>query len=111
MEFDNQNTPVSDDQRRLAESKKLTLQPVHGDVAPEETPDSEIAAHHLSDPAIANVTNDTEQTASLVQPSKGLLAEHPAESARKKRSPLPVVIVAAVVVTCAGIAAAFYFTS
>jgi hypothetical protein len=74
MEFDN-NAPVTDDQRRLAESKKLTLQPVHSDVEPDAPADAEIAARHLNEPAIANVETDTEQNVAAVQPSSGLLAD------------------------------------
>lgn len=74
MEFDN-NAPVTDDQRRLAESKKLTLQPVHTDVQPDAPADAEIATSHLNEPAIANVETDTEQNVAAVQPSSGLLAD------------------------------------
>lgn len=73
MEFDN-NAPVTDDQRRLAESKKLTLQPVHSGVQPDTPADAEIAARHLNEPAIANVETDTEQNVAAVRPSNGLLA-------------------------------------
>jgi hypothetical protein len=72
MELDTKS-PVSDDERRLAESKKLTLEPVHADVGPDDLPDAEIAARHINEPAIANLENDTEQTAAVVQPSKGHL--------------------------------------
>jgi LPS O-antigen subunit length determinant protein (WzzB/FepE family) len=72
MEFEN-NTPVPEQDRRLAEAKKLTLQPLHTDVAPEPEPDAEIVARHLSDGVIANAPNDTEQAGPTVRPSKGLL--------------------------------------
>lgn len=80
MEFED-NTPVSDVDRRLAEAKKLTLQPMHSDIAPDDMPDSVIASRHVNEPAIANIASDTEEsTASAIQPSKGLLA---AKSATK----------------------------
>jgi hypothetical protein len=74
MELDT-NSPVSDEQRRLAESKKLTLQPMHTDIAPDDLPDTEIAARHVNEPAIANAENDTEQNAAVIQPSSSLLHE------------------------------------
>jgi hypothetical protein len=73
MEFDN-NTPVSDEQRRLAESKQITLQPVHADIQPEDQSDSEIATRHINEPAIANIENDTEQNKEPLRPSDGLLS-------------------------------------
>jgi hypothetical protein len=78
MELDT-NSPVSDEQRRLAESKKLTLQPVHSEVIPEDLPDAEIAARHMNEPAIANAKNDTEQDVAVIQPSGGLLQEQRTE--------------------------------
>lgn len=83
MEFDN-NKPVSDEQRRLAESKKLTLQPIHADVQPEDKSDSEIVTGHLTAPAIANVPNDTEQDTAPIQPSRGLTDKHLRKSSYKK---------------------------
>lgn len=79
MEFDNNdtNTPITDEQRRLAASKKVTLQPMHGDISPEGQTDAEIAAHHLAGPAIANVPNDTEQNTRPVMPSKEYLEVSP----------------------------------
>lgn len=71
MEFDS-NTPISDEQRKLAEAKRITLQPLHSDISPEPRPDSEIAAHHLVEPAAPNVSNDTEQTAAPIEPSSSL---------------------------------------
>lgn len=72
MEFD-QDTPASEEDRRLAEAKKLTLTPLHSDVAPEPEPDAEVVARHLNDGVLANAPNDTEQSDMAVQPSKGLL--------------------------------------
>lgn len=62
------NTPVSDDARLLAQSKKLTLQPVHADVAAEDLPDSVIVAQHINAGAVANVDSDTEQNAPTITP-------------------------------------------
>ena len=72
MEFD-KITPASDADRRLAEAKKLTLEPLHTDIAPEAEPDATVVARHLTEGALANVSNDTEQAGMPVQPSKGLL--------------------------------------
>jgi hypothetical protein len=101
MEFDH-DTPANDEQRRLAEAKKITLQPIHADIQPDETRDSEIAAHHLASPAIANIPNDIEQDTVPIQPSKGLLGSQSASSISKGRVgavaiiALPVIAIAAI---------------
>jgi hypothetical protein len=71
MEFED-NKPVSDEDRRLAEAKKLTLQPLHTDVIPESVSDSEIASRHLLEPAIGNAAVDTEGMSTLIMPTKSL---------------------------------------
>lgn len=75
------NTPINDDARLLAQAKKLTLEPVHTDIVPEETPDSVIVANHLRAAAPANVSNDIEQDAPLIAPVA------PAVHADAKHSP------------------------
>jgi hypothetical protein len=72
MEFED-NRPTSETDRRLAEAKKLTLQPVHADVHPEGPLDSEIAAAHVNGQVIANVSNDTEEATSQLQPTQSFL--------------------------------------
>ena len=72
MEFED-NRPTSEADRRLAEAKKLTLQPVHADVHPEGPLDSEIAAAHVNGQAIANVSNDTEEATTQLQPTQSFL--------------------------------------
>jgi hypothetical protein len=72
MEFEN-NSPVSDEDRRLAEAKKLTLQPIHTDVIPDEISDSEIATAHIIAPTLGNASNDTEDATTRVMPTKSLL--------------------------------------
>jgi hypothetical protein len=47
MEFE-KDAPVSDDERRLAEVKKITLQPAHTDIVPEDVSASEIASSHIN---------------------------------------------------------------
>lgn len=81
MEFDT-NTPPTDDARLLAEVKKLTLQPVHSDVTPEDLPDSVVVANHLRAGAIANVSTDIEQDAPLIAASQEATAEHPRQQAK-----------------------------
>jgi len=66
MEFE-KNAPVSDEQRHLAEAKRITLQPAHTNVAPEDISDSEIARRHINGQPIGNVSNDIEQNASTLQ--------------------------------------------
>jgi hypothetical protein len=72
MEFE-ENKPTSDADRRVAEAKKLTLQPIHADIAPDAPHDNEIAARHLSEPAIANIATDIEESTSVIQPTDSLL--------------------------------------
>lgn len=79
MEFEN-STPASDEDRRLAEAKKLTLQPIHGDVAPDGPSDSEIATAHIIEPALGNTSNDTEDVATRVMPTQSLLGTQPART-------------------------------
>jgi hypothetical protein len=93
VEFDT-ITPASDEDRRLAEAKKLILQPLHGDISPEPTSGAEIA-RHLAGPAIANSGSDIEQDVAHIEPSKGLL-EKDMSDAMKKRLPSPGFIVIAV---------------
>jgi hypothetical protein len=109
MEFDNNTPPVNDEQRRLAESKKLTLEPVHTDVAPEDVSDSEIATRHLLEPAVGNVTSDTEQNSTPIQPSKSAL-DTPS-SAPKHAVPTRLVVTVSVALAAACTGAVFFFLS
>lgn len=102
MEFDN-NSPVSDDQRRLAETKRITLQPMHIDVTPEPVPESEIAANYAARPMAANVDIDTEQNVSLIQPSKGLTGSAERYSSRHTATKI-VAVISAVTLICVGAA-------
>ena len=72
MEFD-KNSSISDEQRRLAEAKQVTVQPIHADIQPEDQPDSEIVAQHMQEPPIANIPSDTEQDTAPIKPSRGLI--------------------------------------
>jgi hypothetical protein len=74
MEFE-ENKPTSDEDHRLAEAKKLTLQPVHADIMPDALPDTELGARHLNEPAIANMANDTEAAATFIQPTSSILGQ------------------------------------
>jgi len=106
MEFDD-NTPASDEQRRLAESKKITLQPVHTGIQPEDLPDAEIAARHINEPAVANVENDTEQNKPPLQPSSGLLNQP--EDDKRASGGFTVAIVAAAAFIALAFGAFYFF--
>lgn len=84
MEFE-ASAPISDADRRQAETKKLTLQPLHSDITPDALEDTQIAAQHVIAPAIANIGNDTEESTSRILPTKSLLDAHtsPATQPRK----------------------------
>lgn len=67
MEFEG-NSPVSEAERHLAQSRQVTILPLHADITPDDLPAEAIAAAHLSDGAVANVTGDIEQEARTLQP-------------------------------------------
>lgn len=101
MELDN-NSPVSDEQRHLAEAKKVTLQPLHTDIQPEDRPDAEIVAQHMRETPLANIPSDIEQDTMPVQPSKELLGrkdtKKPARTGVVLAAALPIVAIAAIAV-------------
>lgn len=103
MEFDKNTQTISDEARRIAETKQVTLQPIHGDVTPEDRPDAEIVANHMSAPPIANASNDTEQTAPLIQPSRELDDTPPSAAPDSKVSPVKITIAVGVVIVCAAL--------
>lgn len=84
MEFE-ENKPTSDADRRMAEAKKLTLQPIHADVIPENPSDSEVASRHLNEPAIANIATDIEESTSIVQPTESLLQPYSRDSSHSRK--------------------------
>jgi hypothetical protein len=65
---ENDLRPITDEDRRLAESKKLTLDPIHTRVVTDDVPDEQIATNHLVNPPIANAPNDTEQNSQPMRP-------------------------------------------
>ena len=74
MEFENKKT-ISDEDRRLAEAKKITIAPLHADITPESTTGSDAVAAEIATRHTPNVSNDSEDTVQnhLVQPSKSIL--------------------------------------
>lgn len=104
MEFDN-NSSVSDDQRRLAETKRITLQPMHADIAPEPTPEAEIAADYATRPMAANIGIDTEQNASLIQPSRGFTGNAQSNNSSSRHTATKVIAaISTVTLICVGVA-------
>lgn len=80
MEFENDSNPshaVTDEERRLAASKKLRLNPIHADLAPDDDSDAEIAARHLAAPALKNAPGDVEQESQRLTPQKTTLPVSP----------------------------------
>lgn len=73
--------PITDEDRRLAESKKLTLDPIHARVVTDDVPDDQIATNHLVNPPIANAPNDTEQNSTPIRPT----ASAPAQARENSR--------------------------
>ncbi len=73
MEFEG-DKPVSEAERHMAQSRQVTLQPVHADVVPDDLPTEAVAAAHLDGSVIANIPGDIEQDTPLVQPLTSILA-------------------------------------
>lgn len=78
MEFE-KNTPVSDEDRRLAEAKKLTLQPIHAEITPDGPSDAEIATAHITGPVIGNAGGDIEDATTRVMPTESFLTDQSAD--------------------------------
>lgn len=93
MEFE-KDAPVSDEQRRLAETKKITLQPTHADVVPEDISDSEIANQHINGQPTGNVHKDIEQEAPLLGHADHTTNTSPSQT--RKQSMLMIVIIVGV---------------
>lgn len=73
MEFEG-DKPVSEAERHLAESRQVTIQPLHSGIVPDDLPADAIAAAHLNGSVVGNVTGDIEQEAPLVQPLTSAIA-------------------------------------
>ncbi|MNH50012.1 hypothetical protein D3C73_16160 [compost metagenome] len=105
MEFET-NQPADDDQRRLAEAKKITLQPLHAGITPDPIPDAEIAARRSLETS-PNISIDTENTtvSQLIQPSKSALnkstIDQPISNARSWPSKATPVIILLVIIALA----------
>lgn len=67
-EFTTQGPAGPDSATPGAEVRRVTLQPLHDDVAPEDESDGQIAAHHANAPAIGNIASDREQTGTATTP-------------------------------------------
>lgn len=85
MEFEN-DTPVNDEQRRLAEAKRLSIEPLDPSLRPDEISEEFTAAQHLRGPAVANAPNDIEQDAAALQPTPSLVSPASAKKAPPLRS-------------------------
>lgn len=95
MEFDNNNTPTpqdNDEARKLAEAKRVTVQPLHNDVTPE--PDAAEVTREANGPAAPNTPNETEQTKPVIEPSREILnqpgpQQQPTPTPEQPQSPQP----------------------
>ena len=85
MEFEG-DKPVSEAERHLAESRQVTIQPLHGDIVPDALPAEAVAAAHLNGEVIGNVIGDIEQEAPLVQPLPDTTAITSSQTAQKGRA-------------------------
>lgn len=105
MEFDH-DTSVSDDQRRLAEAKRITVRPIHANITPDPMPDAEISAGHTGDPPVANIDIDTEQNRRPLAPSPSALKDLEASDSQRTGA---IVITIVIAITIVGIAATSLF--
>ena len=98
MEFEEKAKTASDDERRLAESKKITIQPMHLHVEPEDVPDSIIASQHMNGRPIANIHSDVEQEAEALLPSKEILESSASARSDHAAAKTKGIIIAAIIV-------------
>lgn len=85
MEFEN-NTPDIDEQRRQAETNRMSVQPLNQSIQPDEVSEEFTAARHLRGPAVANAPNDVEQDVAALQPTPSLIRPTAAKKAPSLRS-------------------------
>lgn len=98
MEFE-KNAPVSEEQRRLAETKKVQVQPVHDNITPDDIADSEIASSHINGQPIANIQTDMEQdTPTLQQADTTIHQDHPTDHKKSAMMIATIVGVASVLI-------------
>lgn len=57
-----ENPPVTDDQRLRAANRTLTIDPLAGNIKPEEENDSELVAHHLANGPLPNTPEESEDS-------------------------------------------------
>jgi hypothetical protein len=103
MEFE-KDAPVSDEQRRLAEAKKITVQPAHTNIVPEDISDSEIANQHINGQPIGNVRNDIEQDMPTLRPADDT-THSPAPEIHKQSLTMIIIILG---IACIVIAASLF---
>ncbi len=84
MEFE-ENKPTSEEDLRRSEAKRLTLQPLHADISPDDPSDSEIGSRHANEPLIGNSGSDIEESASIMQPTQSLLNARLADQPQAKK--------------------------
>lgn len=102
MDYEKNIQPVPDEERRRAEAKQVTLQPLHDDVTPDPRPDAEIVANHMTGPPIANASNDTEQTKSFVQPSREVTEQAIPERRENTELTRKTLVAVVIIITVAG---------
>jgi hypothetical protein len=108
MEFED-DAPITDEQRHLAEARQLNIQPLDPSVRPEEFSEEHQAAEHLRGPAIANAPNDVEQDSPSLQPTPSLVSPTATKKAPSLRS-VRAGMVGAIVFLAAAIAAIILYT-
>ncbi len=98
------DTGVSDEQRRLAQTRSVTIQPADPFLKPDDTPDPIIVKETHS-----NIDRDSENTAiqeSLIMPSKG---STPNPIAARHGNRLPVII-GSIIIVVGIVSLAFFVT-
>ncbi len=85
MELEN-DTPITDEQRHLAEARQMNIEPLNPSIRPDAYSDDYTAAQHLRAPAVANAPNDVEQNSIPLQPASSLVSPTSAKKAPSLRS-------------------------
>lgn len=101
MEEFEKEQPVTDDERHLAEGRKVTLTPLHADVTPEDTPGLEYMASERATKTQQNISNDAEDTSNqdqLKRPAASQLADKTILHKTPSHRRLVVLIVSAIII-------------
>ena len=111
MEEFEKDQPDNDETRQLADTRKLTLTPLHADVQPDEQPEYDAFSSARATQTQENLSTDSEDTArpeQLIQPARQDLMEKTIMQPAPPRKRHIGIIITMIVVVLLGVAA-FWF--